>query len=259
MYETIIFEKNDKIGTISINRTDAMNALNSQFFSDLYSLLNKLDNDDEIRVIILTGRGEKAFAAGSDIKEMENLSPHDARSFALIAGKAVNKIETVNKPVIGAINGYALGGGCELALACDFRIASEKAVFGQPEINLGLIPGSGGIQRLSRLIGLLRSKEMVFTGEVINADTAHNYGLLNKVVPHESLMEEANKMALKMADKSGIMLGLIKSSFNAGRNMDLSSALTFEIQCFAECFATEDKKEGFSAFSEKRAPNFKDK
>lgn len=259
MYETIYFEKNDKIGTIFINRPDAMNALNSQFFADLYSLLNELDDDDGIRVIILTGYGDKAFAAGSDIKEMENLSPQEARFFAHLAGKAINKIETVNKPVIGVINGYALGGGCELALACDLRIASEKAVFGQPEINLGLIPGSGGIQRLSRLIGLLRAKEMVFSGELINAETAFSYGLLNSVVSHESLMDEAYKMALKMSKKSGIMLGLVKSAFNAGRNMDLSSALTFEIQCFAECFSTVDRKEGFTAFSEKRKPTFNDK
>jgi enoyl-CoA hydratase len=259
MCNTLFYKENDRIGTIFINRPDALNALNSHVFTDLYSLLDKLDNDYRIRVIILTGHGVKAFAAGSDIKEMENLSPFEARRFASKARKAVDKIESVNKPVIGEINGFALGGGCELALACDLRIASEKAKFGQPEINLGLIPGSGGTQRLARLIGPARAKEMVFSGEVIDAGTAYDYGLINKVVPHKFLMEEAYKMARKLADKSGIMLSLIKSSFNAGRNMDLSSALEFEIQCFAECFATEDRREGFTAFSEKRKPNFIDK
>lgn len=259
MYETLVFEKSDRIGTVTINRPKALNALNTQLFSELYSLLGELDEDQQIRVIILTGRGDKAFAAGTDIKEMENLSPYQARLFAQKARKAVDKIENVKKPVVGAINGFALGGGFELALACDLRIASERAKLGQPEINLGLIPGSGGTQRLPRLIGSARAKEMIFSGKTIDAKTAYEYGLVNAVVPHETLMDEARKMAQRIAEKSGIILSFAKSALNAGRNMDMAPALDFEIECFAQCFATQDRKEGFNAFSENRKPVFQDK
>ena len=258
-YETLLFAKEGGIGTITINRPKALNALNSRVFEDLFALLQNVEQDDEVKVVIITGAGDTAFVAGSDIKEMESLACNEARDLAIRARKAIDKVEALKKPVVGVINGFALGGGCELALACDLRIGSEKAKMGQPEINLGIIPGSGGTQRLTRLVGSARAKELLFTGKVIDAHTAHSYGLLNQVVPAESLIEEAKKVALEIAGKPSVALLLLKSAVNTGRNLDLPSALDYEIECFSQCFATQDQKEGFKAFLEKRKPVYKGK
>jgi len=254
-FETLLYEKDEQgVGTIIINRPKALNALNNKVFRELYSLLQMVEEDDGVRVLIITGSGDKAFAAGTDIKELQHLSCNEARDVAILARKAIDKIEAIKKPVLAAINGFALGGGCELSMACDLRIGSEKAKMGQPEINLGVIPGSGGTQRLTRLVGSARAKELLFTGRTIDAQTSLSYGLLNKVTSAESLMEETRKMALEITGKSSLTLGLMKSAVNAGRNLDLPSALDYEIECFAQCFATQDQKEGFTAFIEKRKP-----
>lgn len=189
---------------------------------------------------------------------MENLSSFEARTFANLARKAFDKVEDLDRPVIAAINGFALGGGCELAMACDIRIASEKAKLGQPEINLGIIPGSGGTQRLPRLVGPSKAKQLIFTGELVDAKTALSMGLVDIVVPHDQLMDEAKKIASTIAGKSRISLALARSAINRGADMDLRTALDYEIECFAQCFASKDQKEGMRAFLEKRKANFAD-
>lgn len=258
-YKTLLCEKKEGIGLITINRPKVLNALNSEVYSELGHLINEFSQDREVKVIIITGSGEKAFAAGADIVEMKEKSPAEARGWARKNGETLDKIESLDKPVIAAINGFALGGGCELAMACDLRIASENARFGQLEINLGIIPGSGGTQRLSRLIGIAKAKELVFTGEMISAKEALEIGLINKVVSSSSLMEEAKKMAKKMVNKGAIALAQAKSAINRSIDADLATGLAYEIECFAHCFATEDQKEGFSAFLEKRQPKFSGK
>jgi len=255
-YETITLEREDPIGILRINRPHVLNALNKTVFLELNSLLDEIEKEVVPKVVILTGAGEKAFVAGTDIAEMERLSSFEARAFAAVAGTAIDKLANLNRPVIAAINGFALGGGCELAMACDLRIASEKAKLGQPEINLGIIPGSGGTQRLSRLVGPSRAKQMIFTGEIIDAQTALRMGLVDRVVSHDQLMEEVKKIALVIATKSKIALALAKSAIQRGLDMDLPTALNYEIECFAQCFASQDQKEGMKAFLEKRKPNF---
>jgi enoyl-CoA hydratase len=257
-YETLLFEKKDRIGTITFNRPKALNAMNRQVFSELSRVLDDVREDREVRVVIMTGQGTKSFIAGTDITEMQHLTPSQAREFALLARNAIDKIENLEKPVIAAINGFALGGGCEIALACDLRIAAENARLGQPEITLGIIPGSGGTQRLQRLIGIPRAKELIFTGEVIDAQTALQIGLVNRVVPLSSLLEEAGKLAKKMVDLGGIALGLAKAAMNLGARVGLGEALQYEIECFSQCFATRDQKEGMAAFLQRRKPHFMD-
>jgi enoyl-CoA hydratase len=247
------------IALVVINRPEALNALNYQVFTELGKAFAELEKNDEVRVVVLTGEGEKAFAAGSDVTEMQKCSVIEAREFAMLANQTQGIMDGFSKPVIAAINGFALGGGCELAMSCDIRIASTNAKFGQPEINLGLIPGGGGTQRLARLIGLGRAKEMVYSGQIIDAQRAYEIGLVNKVVPPEELVEEARKLASKIASKSVPILTLAKEALNCGINLDLDKALKFEIECFANCFGTEDHNEGIVAFIEKRKPRFKDK
>lgn len=258
-YETLLVNMNNGIAVVSINRPGSLNALNSQVFKELGSVFDEMENDDRVRAVILTGEGEKAFAAGADITEMMRCSVIEARNFAMAANRTQGKIEVFPKPVIAAIHGFALGGGCELAMACDIRIASTTAKFGQPEVNLAIIPGGGGTQRLSRLIGLGRAKELVYTGGVIGAERAYELGLVNMVVPPEKVMEEARRMASKIVTKSLPILRLAKEAMNCGANLDLDRALLFEIECFANCFGTDDQTEGMSAFVEKRKPAFKDK
>ncbi len=255
-YETIALEREDPIGILRISRPHVLNALNKTVFLELNSLLDEIEKEVVPKVVILTGAGEKAFIAGTDITEMESLSSFEARAFAAVAGTAIDKLANLNRPVIAAINGFALGGGCELAMACDLRIASEKAKLGQPEINLGIIPGSGGTQRLSRLVGPSRAKQMIFTGEIIDAQTALRMGLVDRVVSHDQLMEEVKKIALAIAAKSKIALALAKSAIQRGLDVDLQTALNYEIECFAQCFASQDQQEGMKAFLEKRKPNF---
>jgi len=258
-YKTLLYEKNNRIGLITINRPKALNALNSEVYSELGHIIDEFSRDSEVRVVIITGSGEKAFVAGTDIIEMKEMSTPRARSFAREGGRTIDKIAALEKPVIAAINGFALGGGCELAMACDLRIASENSRFGQPEINLGIIPGSGGTQRLARLVGPAKAKELVFIGEMISAKEALEIGLVNKVVPASLIMDEARKMAEKMVGKGAVALAQAKSAINRGLNVDLATGLAYEIECFAHCFATEDQKEGFSAFLEKRKPKFSEK
>ncbi len=258
-YETILFEQEGAIGILKLNRPQALNALNSKVISELLLALDAVEKEVMPKVLIITGAGEKAFVAGTDIVEMEKLSSFEAREFAGSARRAIDKVASLNRPVIAAINGFALGGGCELAMACDIRIASEKAKMGQPETGLGIIPGSGGTQRLPRLVGLSKAKQLVFTGEIIDAKTALDIGLVDKVVAPDLLMEEARKMASVIAGKPKIALAVAKKAMNSGMDMALQDGLSYEIECFAQCFATQDQKEGMRAFSEKRKPDYKDK
>ena len=258
-YETLLYEKADGIAIVTINRPESLNALNNKVYSDLYELFGEIEKDDEVRVVILTGSGEKAFVAGSDITEMAPQSSLEIIGFVEIARQASDRIYNLSKPVIAAINGYALGGGCELTMCCDLRIASEKARFGQPEISVGVIPGAGGTQRLARLIGMTRARELIYTGDMIDANTALSYGLVNKVVPVENLMTEAKELAAKLLTKSSAILSLAKAAITGGAGMSLPDALNYEAQCFALCFATEDQKEGMNAFIEKRKAEFKNK
>jgi enoyl-CoA hydratase len=254
-FNTITYEKGEGIGIIKLNRPQRMNALSNEFLKELDLLIDDIKKDDEVRVLIITG-DEKFFAVGADINELAGvITPQDAH--LIEASSILNKLENLEKPVIAAVSGPALGGGCELALACDIRIASENAIFGQPEIKIGVIPGGGGTQRLSRLIGLGKAKELLYTGDSIDAQEAYRIGLVNKLVPVESLMDEAKKMALKLLRQPGFALKIIKMVVNDGINMDLRSALAYEARCFEILFSTEDQKEGMRAFMERRKPIFK--
>jgi len=258
-YNTLLYQKEDAIGIVTINRPKALNALNSEVNTELFQLFEEIEADADVRVVILTGSGDKSFVAGADIVEMSSLDAMGGARFNIIARRAVDRIYSLSKPVIAAVNGYALGGGCELALGCDLRIAAENARFGQPEITVGIIPGGGGTQRLPRLVGIARAKEMVYTGDMIDAQTALSIGLVNKVVPQDKLMEEARAMAKKLIGRSGRILSIAKAAINAGMNVDLPSGLDFEAQGFSLCFETEDQKEGMKAFMEKRKAVFKNK
>lgn len=258
MYETIKYEKKDQIAYITVNRPKQMNALNSVVLEELYDAFEKAGTDDEIRVILLTGEG-KAFVAGADIAEMSKMSPVQAREFGKKGHKLMNYIHNVETPVIAAINGFALGGGCELSMACDIRIASENAKFGQPEVGLGLIPGFAGNLRLPRLVGKGMAKYMILTGEMIDAEDAFRIGLVQKVVPAEELMAEAEKIANKIIAQAPIAVKYAKDVINNGYDMDLKSASAYEVNTFGIPFASEDMIEGTSAFLEKRKPVWKNK
>jgi enoyl-CoA hydratase len=258
-YETILYEKSAGIARVTLNRPDKLNALNSTVYNELYDAFVAAENDADVRVLIITGAGDRAFAAGSDVAEMEKMGPLEAQEFMGTIRKTSDFLYAMSKPTIAAIHGYALGGGCELSMCCDLRIASEKARFGQPEINLGLIPGASGTQRLPRLIGAAKAKELIFIGDMIDAATALSLGLVNKVVPPEKLMDEAMEWAQKLAGKSGPVLAMAKMAINTGLDTDIASGLSMEIRCNALCFATEDQKEGMNAFLNKRKAEFKNK
>lgn len=258
MDDLIRFDIEEGIATLTINRPEVMNALNGDTLEALSKHIARVDSDPAVRVVIITGAGEKAFVAGGDIARMRDLGPLAAKDMALFAQDVLNHIERCSKPVIAAINGYALGGGCELAMACDLRIASESARFGQPEVNLGIIPGWAGTQRLPRLVGKGRALELVLTGELIDAQEAWRIGLVNKVVPHSELMVEARELASKIASRSMVVTRLCKEAVNNGLEMDLSRASQYEADLFGLCFGTADQKEGMSAFLEKRKPEFRD-
>lgn len=257
--ENIILKVDGRVAQISLNRPKALNALNSKTLKELKGVLDNISEDPEVRVVIITGSGEKAFVAGADISEMRDKNPIEARSFARLGQKVFSAIENMPQVVIAAVNGFALGGGCELALACDLRIVSTKAKFGQPEVTLGIIPGFAGTQRLPRLIGKGLAKELIFTGDMIDAEEAYRIGLVNKVFEPEELLTKAWEMALKIAGKGSIAISLAKSAINNGLNMDDESAYNYEAEVFGLCFATQDQKEGMSAFLEKRKPEFKGK
>ncbi|MFW2365358.1 MAG: enoyl-CoA hydratase-related protein [Desulforhopalus sp.] len=250
-YENIIFEKEENIAVITFNRPEAMNALNNQTRAEFRQAIDEVAADDDIKVLILTGSG-KSFVAGSDIKEFNKTTPYAAHNIARL-GEMVEKLE---KPVIAAVNGFCLGGGCEIAMGCDIIIASEKAKFGQTEINIGIIPGGGGTQRLQRLIGVCRAKELIYTGEIIRADEADRIGLVNRVVPMDELMPSAKELAGKIAMKSSAALKLAKTAINRGMQTNLESGLKYEYELYSLSLSLEDKAEGVSAFLEKRAPKF---
>lgn len=253
-YEMIILEKDEGIATITFNRPDAMNALNIQTRAEFGQAIQELEADDTIRVLILTGSG-KAFVAGSDIKEFNQTTPYDAHNITRLG----QLVEAFSKPVIAAVNGFCLGGGCEIAMGCDIIIASEKAKFGQPEINLGIIPGGGGTQRLQRLIGSCRAKELIFTGDIIRAEEADRIGLVNRVVPMDDLLPTAKEIAQKIALKSPAALKLAKAAINRGMQTNLESGLAYEYELYSLSLSLEDKAEGVAAFLEKRKPVFKGK
>jgi len=258
-YNTIMYKKEDGIAVVTINRARHLNALNSEVIAELSDVFTKIESDEGIRVVIITGSGDKAFVAGSDISEMHPKTSITIREFQTANRKLLEKIEGLSKPVIASINGFATGGGCELAMSCDLRIASENAKFGQPEINLGIIPGAGGTQRLTRLVGRAKAAELIYTGDLIDAREALSIGLVNKVVPPQDLKNESRAMAQKLLTKSKVSLSLAKFAINSEAKVGLSYGLDIEMQCFALCFATEDQKEGMSAFLEKRQPQFKGK
>lgn len=258
-YKVLLYSKQDGIAKVTVNRPEALNALNIEAYAELSQLFSNIDKDGEVKVVIIVGSGEKSFVAGTDILEMQPKTSVTIREMQILVRETLDKIEKLPKPVIAAINGFALGGGLELAMACDLRIASENARLGQPEINLGIIPGGGGTQRLSRLVGIAKAKELVYTGDMIDANTAHNIGLVNKVVAPDDLMAEVERIARKIAEKGGVALSLAKFAINSGADVGLSYGLDIEMQCFALCFATEDQKEGMSAFLEKIKPRFRGK
>jgi enoyl-CoA hydratase len=257
-WKNIALTRKDTIAIVTLNRPRVLNALNSETLNELYEAFTKLDGDQEVRVIIITGSG-KAFIAGADIAEMNTYSPDEARSFSRLGHKTMDAIQNTNKPVIAAVNGFTLGGGLELALACDMIIASEKAVLGLPEVNLGLIQGFGGTQRLPRLIGKARAKELIFTGEALKAPRAYEIGLVNRVVPHEALLQEAEKIAQVISKKGPVALALAKGVIESGYDLSLSEGCEKEVDAFVESFSSEDRGEGINAFLEKRKPVFKGK
>lgn len=256
-YETLIVDVEDHICLIKLNRPDAMNALNAQLLEELGKALKAAENNDKVRCIVLTGT-DKAFAAGADVTEMAGKSFADVISEDLF-GKDDRAIRAVRKPIIAAVAGYALGGGCELAMICDFIIAAENAKFGQPEINLGVIAGMGGTQRLTKLVGKSKAMDMHLTGRFMTAEEAERSGLVSRVVPVKKLMDEAMSAATKIAEKSAVATMAVKEAVNRAEETALSEGLLFERRLFHSMFATEDQSEGMNAFIEKREPQFRDK
>ncbi|HHV26514.1 MAG TPA: short-chain-enoyl-CoA hydratase [Tissierellia bacterium] len=255
-FENLVFKKEGNIGILSINRPEALNALNTQVLKELDKAVDMIDKDEEVHIVILTGEG-RVFVAGADIAEMKNMGSKEAREFARNGLSVFRKIELMEKPVIAAVNGFSLGGGCELSMCCDIRIASDKAKFGQPETGLGIIPGFAGTQRLARLVGMGRAKELIFTAGMIDANEAYRIGLVNKVVPQDDLMEEAMKLAKTILSKGQIAVRFAKAAINRGIETDIETGMAIERDLFGLCFTTDDQKEGMGAFLEKRKPDYK--
>lgn len=254
-YQYLIIEKKENIACITINREEVLNALTGEVIMELGDAFRELYGDEEIRCVILTGKG-RAFVAGADISLLNTFQGQEGRKLARLGQAMMNYIEGMDKPVIAAVNGYAIGGGCELAMCCDIRIASEKAKFGQPEVNLGITPGYGGSQRLTRLVGKGMAKYLCLTGDQIGAQEAKEIGLVEKVVPHEALMEEAFQVARKIASKAPIAAGLVKLAINMSEDVPLAAGIAYEAEIYNTAFKTEDRSEGLSAFLEKRNPEF---
>lgn len=257
-YETITVETEGRVAVLTINRPDKLNALSSRVHIEGVAALDELRADHEVRVVVITGSGEKSFIAGADIREFEGKTPVTQRA-TFQERTLFNTIDSFPKPVIAMVNGFCLGGGNELALACDLRVCSENARFSQPEINLGIIPGGGGTQRLTRLVGEGRSMEMVLTGDMIDAEMAERIGLVNHVYPADELRSKTMELAGRIAGKAPIALQLAKEAVKFASRSNLDEGLRREVDLFAICFSTEDKKEGVSAFLEKRKPEFKGK
>ena len=248
----ILLEKKDHVAIATVNRPKALNALNSEVLNDLNTLVDGIAADPEIRVLVLTGSGEKAFVAGADIGEMSTLTKAEGEAFGKKGNDVFRKLETLPIPVIAAVNGYALGGGCELAMACDIRLCADTAVFGQPETGLGITPGFGGTQRLARLVGPGMAKQLIYSARNIKADEALRIGLCNAVYPAEELRPAAEKLAETIAKNAPIAVRACKKAINEGLEMPMDEAVAFEEKLFGSCFETADQKEGMQAFLEKR-------
>jgi enoyl-CoA hydratase len=256
-YKNILLSFEGEIGILSVNRPKALNALNIETLKDIQMGIQEAKDHAEMKVLIVTGSGEKAFVAGADIAEMRGMNSIEALNFSKLGHLTLKMIQDLDRPVIAAVNGYALGGGTEIAIACDFAYASENARFGVPEVTLGIFPGFGGTQRLPRLIGKGKAKELVLSGKMITAQEAYEMGIVNRVFPQASLMEETKKAALQIAANGVVGVRLAKMLVDTGFNMDLAEACTLESYAFSLGFTTEDQKEGMTAFLEKRKPNFK--
>ena len=255
-FANLLYENQDGIALITMNRPKALNALNRETLDELNQLADMLAKDSSVQVVILTGSGDKAFVAGADIAQMQSMTAMEGRNFGKLGQAVFNKLENLPQPVIAAVNGFALGGGCELAMACDIRIASEKAKFGLPEVTLGITPGFAGTQRLPRLVGKGRAKQLLYTGDVIDAQEAYRIGLVNVVAPAEELMATAKAMAQKIQSRAAVAVQLCKAAVNEGLDTDLETGTAYEAEVFGLCFATADQKEGMAAFTEKRKAQF---
>jgi len=258
-YKNIVIEKKDGIAIIVVNRANVLNALNTQTIKELTRAISEIENDKKIKVAVLKGAGDKAFIAGADIKEMKDMTVLQAKEFSELGHNLLSCIRQSRIPFIAMINGYALGGGCELLMSCDITIAGRNAKLGQPEINLGISPGFCGTQCMPRLVGRAKAKELMLTGDTIGAEEAHRISLLNRVVDDDKLEEETMKLAKQIASKSSVQTAFIKSLVNKGADIDLNTANALEISYFSSSFSTNDQKEGMKAFLEKRKPNFKGK
>jgi len=258
MYQTLKYEVKNNVAYVTINRPEALNALNKTVLEELFDAFTRIDEDADVRAVILTGEG-RSFVAGADIAQMSSLTVAEGRAFGAYGQKVMNFMEKIEKQIIAAVNGFALGGGCELSMACDFRIASSKAKFGQPEVGLGITPGFGGTQRLSKLVGKGMAKYMILTAVTINAEEALRIGLVEKVVEPEALMATCEEIAQTIASKAPIAVGMSKTCINKGDHLDLFSGSALEAEAFGGCFGTEDQKEGMRAFLEKRAAEFKNR
>lgn len=255
-YENILVDKKDRSAIVTINRPNVLNALNKDTLVELGEVIALLEQDDEVDVVVITGAGEKAFVAGADIAYMQNLTAMEGRAFGILGNQVFRSIEQMSKPVIAAVNGFALGGGCELAMCCDFRLASKTARFGQPEVGLGITPGFGGTQRLARLVGPGMAKQLLFTGQTIDAEEALRIGLVNMVTEPEDLMSTVQSIAKTICQKGQLAVRLCKAAVNEGMQTDIDRGITIEADAFGLCFATQDQKEGMKAFLEKRQPQF---
>ena len=256
-YENILFEREGAVATIMVNRPKALNALNAATISDLLQCCEVLRADPDIRCAIITGAGDRAFVAGADISAMVGMSAVEGRAFARHGQSLMRQLENLHLPVIAAVNGFALGGGLELALACDCIVASTAAKFGQPEINLGIIPGFGGTQRLTRRIGVAAERLLIYTGDMIDAEAALRLGLVNRLVAPAELMAEAKRLAITLAGKAPVAIQQAKAAVNVANDVDLEDGCRYESEAFAVAFGTADRLEGMRAFLEKRAPSFK--
>jgi len=256
-YDTIIFERQDEIAIIRFNRPKALNAINPAVITELNDALDSIEADTSVKVLIFTGEGDKAFVAGADIATMRDYTPLEGKHFSAQGHELLFRLESLPIPVIACVNGFALGGGCELAMACDFIYAADSAKFGQPEINLGIIPGFGGTQRLARLVGKSMAKELCMTGMMISAQEAKDIGLANKVFPIEKLWEETVKVAKVLASKGKVSVRAVKETINKGYDQDLRTGCHMESEAFGICMASPDAREGMGAFLEKRMPEFK--